>query len=84
MSIGLALIVVGVFDALVAALMTPLLNRAAELHASWPDPGPFGSEKATWDALATKLLTMRVVRIVCLNTGGSFVSAGLLLLVGLA
>lgn len=82
MSITFALLLVGGIDLLVGWLFWWLHKRSTGLLRSWPDPGPWGEEKQRWDQIRDTAENMRVVRVVCINTGASMICTGLLLLTG--
>jgi hypothetical protein len=81
-NVGLALVVIGTMDCLLAVLFFWLAARGTRLLDVWPDPGPWGADREMWLRLARQVETLRVCRIVCLNTGGSMGFTGLILMMG--
>lgn len=81
-NVALALLIVGSLDTALGGLFWWLHRRAATSLRAWPDPGPWGEEKATWDRARDVVENLRVVRVVCINTGASMVCTALMLLGG--
>lgn len=82
MSIISAMIVVGLLDAAMGLVFWGLHRRAAAALAAWPDPGPWGEEKEMWNKVHSSAENLRVLRVVCLNTGASMVCCALMMLMG--
>lgn len=82
MNTGLALLIVGTMDCLLAVLFFWMAARGSRVLDAWPDPGPYGTDREQWQRLARQVETLRVCRIVCLNTGGSIGFTGLILMLG--
>lgn len=81
MSIAAAFLLTGLLELAVGLGFHWLYCRAASTLKSWPDPGPWGLEKAEWDKVHSGAENLRVLRVVCLNTGASMVCCAVLLLV---
>ena len=75
-------IIVGALDAGLGLVFWWLFARSVSVLRTWPDPGPWGEEKAQWEKLRGASENLRVARVVCINTGGSFLCTGLVLLLG--
>lgn len=82
MNVGASLLVIGTLDCLLAVLFFWAAARGVRLLDAWPDPGPYGADRATWLKLSRQVETLRVCRIVCLNTGASMGFTGLILMLG--
>lgn len=82
MTIISALFLVGLLDAMMGGLFWWLHCRAAAALKSWPDPGAWGEEKEVWDKVHSGAENLRVLRVVCLNTGASMMCCALMMLLG--
>lgn len=82
MTVALTFLIIGVLDLAIGILFWYLFKRARKILDAWPDPGPWGEDKAYWNELHSTSENMRVIRVVCINTGGSFLCTGLFLLLG--
>ncbi len=80
MNVALAVLIVGGLDTALGGLFWWLHRRASANLRAWPDPGPWGDEKAMWDHMRDTTENLRVVRVVCINTGASMVCTALMLL----
>lgn len=82
MSVAVAMAIVGGLDLALGGLFWWLHRRGAATLRAWPDPGAWGEQKAMWDQMRDTVENLRVVRVVCINTGASMVCTALMLLAG--
>lgn len=80
---GLALLVIGLLDALMGLAFTFVLRRVELVMEEWPEPAfvPRGLRQE-YEAMVIRAFTLRTCRVVCFNTGASFTATGLILLLG--
>lgn len=82
MNVALSLVIIGTLDCLLAVFFFWAAARGLRVLDAWPDPGPYGHERPLWLRLSREVETLRVCRIVCLNTGASMGCTGLILMLG--
>lgn len=81
MSAAHALFFVGLLDLLLSVVFFHQCRRLERQFKALPDPGPW-VDRTEYHELKLKVETLRIVRIVCLNTGGSLSTTGLVMMVG--
>lgn len=76
-----ALFVIGLLDLALAVVFFYQCRRWERRFNALPDPGPW-VDRTEYHAIKLKVETLRIVRIVCLNTGGSMAMTGIIMMVG--
>lgn len=83
MSAAHALFLVGLLDLLLSAGFFYRCRQLERRFKALPDPGPW-VDRTEYHELKLKVETLRIIRLVCLNTGGSLSTTGLIMMLGLA
>lgn len=82
MNVAIPLIFVGLLDVALGVFFWHLSSRINFVVAMWPDPGPQHWDSGNRASLIQKAGLLNIAKVVCLNSGASFVATGLIVFGG--